>query len=125
MHLADSFLHFKADFYLLISSKLHDGDADLFLLISAGEILNWLNSPHFLIFSLQPIENASNMEGSNLQDILAGVLSLKNEVCLAEQTILYAFLSASALPRVFEFFNCIADERDESDPLAEELIMED
>ena len=65
------------------------------------------------------------MEGGDLQYILAGILGLENEVCLAEEAVLYAFLSAGALPRVFEFFDCIADEGDESDPLAEELIVED
>ena len=125
MHLSDSFLHFETDFYLLISSELDNGDADFFLLVSAGEILHWLNSPHFLILALEPIEDASDVEGCHLQNILTGVFCFEDEVCLAEKAILHAFLSAGALPRVFEFFDCVADEGDESDPLAEELIVED
>lgn len=52
VHLSDSLLDFKANFYLLISREFDDGDADLLLLVSTGEILNGLDSPNFLIFSL-------------------------------------------------------------------------
>lgn len=65
------------------------------------------------------------MERGDLQYVLAGVLGLEDEVCLAEEAVLHAFLSAGALPGVFEFFDCVTDEGDESDPLAEELVVED
>lgn len=125
MHLSYSLLHLKSYFDLLIPRKFDNRDTYLFLLVSAGEILHWLNSPHFLVFPLQSIEYASDVERGDLHDFFACVLGLEDEVGLAEEAVFNTLLGAGALPRVFEFFNGVADEGDESDSLAEELVVED
>lgn len=85
--------------------------------------MNRLNGSYLLVLSLESIEDAANLEGRYLHDFLTGVFGLEDEVSLAEEAILDAFLSTGALPRVLELFDRIADKGDEPYPLTEELIM--
>jgi hypothetical protein len=125
MHLSNSLLNLKSYFYFLVFGKFDDGNANFLLLIAIGVILNWLHWAHILFFRLEVVKDRANMQGSNFHDILSGVLGLQYKISFADLAILNTFLSAGALPRVLKLIDCITDERNQADPLAKKLIMQD
>lgn len=65
------------------------------------------------------------MQRGHLHDLIAGVLGLQHEVSLAGLAILHTLLRAGALPRVVEVIYRVADEGNQADTLAQELVVQD
>ena len=124
VHLADALLYVKLYVDLLVGGQLDDGNSQLFAFADVGKIRDRLDGPLLLLFVIHAAEHWLNVKRSRLTHFLIGVLHTEDKILLAPATILYFLNWALALPGVIELVGLITNKGDQTDSLAEPLIVE-
>ena len=121
MHFAYPLLHLETHPDLLVLGQLDDRDTHSSLARKEG---HRSDGTHFIILALDLVEDRPDVEGGHLHNLVLSVFGLQDEVSLADLTVLDAFCGAAAGPAVLEVVHRVAYERNQPNPLAQELVVQ-